>query len=131
MKMPHLSSVLALLVVIGPSRAEKPRPAADAPLVLGQFEVARDGRHLFVPVTLKGTKYLFIIDTGATLTIYDRSMPLGKAKGEVAMEAVDGRVQIPFYHPPDAAVGGLSLRSDSGFTVFRAFRRAGGGASCG
>src|SRR5438045_6490262 len=92
---PHLSSVLALLAVIGTSAAEGPKPADHAPLVLSEFNVARDGDFLFLPVTLQGKKYLFLIDTGATWNVYDRSLPLGKPKGEVVVEAADGLVKLP------------------------------------
>jgi hypothetical protein len=111
MKMPHLSSVLALVVATGLATAEKPQPAADARFILKQFNVARDGEPLFLPVTFKGRKYLFLVDTGATLNCFDRSLPLGKPKGELVAEAPDGPAKIPLYDPPDAAVGGWALRS--------------------
>jgi hypothetical protein len=106
------SFALALLVVVGPSTAEGPKPAADIRLVLEEFDVARDGYHLLLPVTFKGKKYRFVVDTGATVNCYDPSLPLGKPKGEVATETLDGCFRIPFYHPPDAAVGSLGIRSD-------------------
>jgi hypothetical protein len=91
--------------------AAEPKPAGEDKLVVEQFDVARDGDLLLLPVTLKGKKYLFLVDTGTTLNLYDASLPLGKPKAEDTADGGDGPVTVPLFDPPDARVGCLSLRS--------------------
>jgi hypothetical protein len=124
----HLSAALALVLMVAPTAAEGPKPAVDASLVRKQFDIARDGDALLLPVTLKGKKYLFVVDTGANTNFYDRSLPLGRPRGEAMVAGADGPVSLPLYDSPDTSVGGLSLRSDRPVcgVDMRPFREASG-----
>jgi hypothetical protein len=102
----HLAVTLALLLLA----AAEPKPAREDKLVLEQFDVARDGP-LLLPVMLQGKKYLFLVDTGATLNIFDTSLPLGKPKATAETAGPDGPITAPLFDAPDATVGCLSLFS--------------------
>lgn len=102
-----LTAALASLLLA----AAEPKPAGKDRLVLEQFDVARGGELLLLPVTLKGKKHLFLVDTGTTLNVYDTSLPLGELKAEGTAEGADGPVTYSLFDPPDATVGYLSLSS--------------------
>jgi hypothetical protein len=95
--------------------AEPPSLASSADPVLARFPIATDGDLLLVPVTLKGRNYRFLLDTGATNTIYDSSLRqlLGDAVGTAAVETVDRRLSVPAFKAPDARLGKLRLAGDS------------------
>jgi hypothetical protein len=64
---------------------------------------------------LNGKVFLFALDTGASSCIYDSSLTslLGEPMGTQEVNTSDGITPIPVFQPPDATLGGLSLRMGS------------------
>ncbi len=91
--------------------AQSAGPAQEIPanLVLERFAVAKNGELLLVPVTVAAKDYLFVVDTGATWTVFDTSIPLGQAVEVATMQAAEGKVEVKVYQPPEARVGRTSL----------------------
>jgi hypothetical protein len=104
------ASLFALLVTAASVATQDSRQLVDAPLPLEQFAVASDGDVLLLPVTFGEKKYLFVLDTGSAITVYDTSLPLGKPKGKAEVETSNGNTIAELFDAPDASVGGLSLR---------------------
>jgi hypothetical protein len=97
------------VVVASPigTHASDPSPASASNLVLHQFTVAKAGAGLMVPLRFGGKDHLFLVDTGATDTLFDTSLPLGKrVDGEVARTS-NGFIVVGLHEPPVAAVGTL------------------------
>ncbi len=92
------------------------RRAAGPPEVLAKFGFDPNAPWIFLPVTLEGEQYQFILDTGCTDTIYDTSFKdrlgnrfLWPQKGTAA-----GGKSFTFeYFPaPEAFLGPLSVRGN-------------------
>jgi hypothetical protein len=103
-------AALALMLVAGPAIAQEAELAPGQPLVLEEFDVARDGDALLVPVTLQGKKYLFLVDTGTNANCVDSSLLFGPPREKVTNEAAGGPVTLNLYDPPDAGLGSFALR---------------------
>jgi Aspartyl protease/PDZ domain len=95
--------------------ADLPRNAIPAEQVLERFAIFTDGDGLLLPVELNGKQYLFLVDTGATNTVYDSSLRafLGEPTRTEEVETPNRNVTIPLFKAPDARLGRFSLRGDS------------------
>jgi hypothetical protein len=95
--------------------AEPPRERPAPEAVIERFEIAKGGALLLLPIKLKGKKFLFALDTGASSCVYDSSLIplLGEPIRTEEIGTSDGVTRIQFFHPPDAKLGGLSLRTNS------------------
>jgi hypothetical protein len=72
--------------------------------VIESFVISGDGDALLVPVTVDGREYQFIVDTGATVNVLDRSFePSLKAAGDTIRVNREGAYTV--YEPPEAFVG--------------------------
>src|SRR6516162_137796 len=91
------------------------RAQANADPVIQTFPVANDGDLLIVPVKLKGKKYDFAIDTGATSIVYDSSLRslLGEFVQAGEIETVSKTTGVSFFKAPQAWLGKLSLQVDT------------------
>jgi hypothetical protein len=69
-----LCLALALLAGRAPSSTDLPEQASDREAVLERFKLSRDSKILLLPVEVQGKKYSFVLDTGATTTVYDTSL---------------------------------------------------------
>src|SRR2546428_669450 len=111
--MRHISvKVLILVSVLASARSaqgEGPTPEIPSNLVLERFAVSKHGDALLVPVRVAEKDYLFVVDTGATGTVFDTSFPLGQPVDVVTAEGSEGKVEIMLYHPPEARLGRTSL----------------------
>jgi hypothetical protein len=73
-----------------------------------EFDVARHGDILLLPVTIDGRKYEFMLDTGASWSCVDTTLrSLLDATGETV--ALNGRKSIPTYRLPRTHVGKSQL----------------------
>ncbi|MGH7194508.1 MAG: retropepsin-like aspartic protease, partial [Candidatus Saccharimonadales bacterium] len=82
------------------------------PVVLDEFNVARGGNFLTLPVTMNDKVYPFLIDTGCTFCSFDgalRALLGPKTRTEVALVA-GGATQFDFYSAPAFRLGRLDFR---------------------
>jgi hypothetical protein len=79
------------------------------PLV-DRFPFAKGGVDILVPVRVAGKAHLFVVDTGASLTLVDTSLTLGQPREVVGMDGPQGKLEVGMYDPPDALVGRTPLR---------------------
>jgi hypothetical protein len=98
---------VALLATAGVA-AEAPHPDS----IIDEFKIAKDGDCLLVPVRLRGKSYLFVLDTGCSVTVFDSSLPLGEAQQEVMGDTPDGKVRVSLYETPAASMGGFGLQGN-------------------
>jgi hypothetical protein len=102
---------------------------------LAEFDVAKGGDLILLPVYLHGKTYHFAMDTGASVTAYDRCLkpllgqPISTARGETNSKSIE----VELFAPPDARVGDLPLRGPLPVTVLdlKALREASGLDVCG
>lgn len=80
--------------------------------VIEEFDIAKDGEAVLVPVTVAARARLFLIDTGASHVAYDDSFRASlRPCGQIAIvDTVSGRVQMLLFDAPGALVGRLDLR---------------------
>jgi hypothetical protein len=69
-----LVSRIALFLAPPGLAAQQPHRTINPSLVIEQFDVLTGGNWLIVPVTFQKNQYLFTVDTGATMTVYDESL---------------------------------------------------------
>jgi len=81
--------------------------------VLAEVSFEKDEAAIFVPVTLAGKKYYFLLDTGATYNVYDLSLKkhLGTPLGGSDVGTVSGTASVSFFNSPEAKLGSLSLKT--------------------
>jgi Aspartyl protease/PDZ domain len=102
-------ALINVLVFAGSVRGQAPTSAFPPNLILERFAVLTDGDCLLVPVRVAEKEYLFVVDTGATGTVFDSSFSLGQPIDVVTMNGAEGQIEINLYHPPEAKVGRISL----------------------
>lgn len=121
----HRAAVLFLntaLLSLGCSRAPlNTQEALDPPETataehdpnVGAAEVrtGKDGRPLLIPVVLEGRTLTFLLDTGASRTVFDASLvsELGDPIRRTTVRTAAGLVDADEFACPDATVGGLPL----------------------
>src|SRR5579884_615411 len=92
--------------------AQPPIPAGNT---LAEFHAAKEGDALLLPVRFHGKTYLFLLDTGASHTVYDVSLkPLLGQPVEVERVAVPtGETTSQAFPAPEAYLGPLKLHGRS------------------
>jgi len=103
--------LVGLLAISGSVRGDDQKAEIRTDLVLERFAISSKGDALVVPVRVAEKTYDFIVDTGATTTIFDTAIPLGQPVGVPVAHAAEGKVEVKAYDPPEAKVGRASLRS--------------------
>jgi len=81
--------------------------------ILEQFPVTGDGDTLLLPVCIKGKTYLFALDTGAEVSLYDRSLPLGEPKDTIRLRTSTGVTNVQLFDCPEATLGKLRLQTET------------------
>jgi hypothetical protein len=83
--------------------------------ILEQFDVARDGDVLILPVDFQGKKYRFVLDTGASLTVYDRCFEaqLGQSTSAAQVKGPKGSKTVKLFRSPKAYLGKTGLQTSS------------------
>ena len=116
-----LAAVL-LVVVASPSLiAEEPVPGIDPSLIIEQFDIYNDGDLLLVPVTVFGKTRMFAVDTGCSLTVYDKSLrpflvePLKTVEWTTPGGAA---AAAELFDPPTTLLGKISLSADKPVACF-------------
>ena len=103
--------LLVLIVLTLPENTQCDGDAAQIPpdLVLERFTVSKYGGPLLVPVRVAEKEYLFIVDTGASHTAFDTSIPLGQPFQVATVNGAEGKTELKLYRPPESKVGRTSL----------------------
>jgi hypothetical protein len=96
--------------------AEPVRPAqqVNAAAPLEEFPIAPED-DLLLPVTLAGKDYLFMLDTGSSINMYDTSLRslLGPPLGQANASGAAGDRGMELFAPPEARLGRLNLKAPS------------------
>lgn len=83
--------------------------------VAERFSIRKDSHWILLPVAIKGKCYQLSLDTGAYCTAYDRPLwsLLGKTNALQKIGSEGENITVPFFDPPDARLGKLTLPKDS------------------
>ena len=86
---------------------------ANEPEILAQFDTVTHNAVL-LPVTIAGEEHLFIMDTGATITVFDKSLKkyLGKEKRYMPIFSHDKAAKVKIYDIPESFVGQMKLNCE-------------------
>jgi len=101
--------ILALLLAV--ASCDPMCASADDGDVVERFKVEKDGDALLVPVKVAGKEYLFLVDTGSTMTVFDRTLLAGKPKGDINVHTSASRCPFALYEVPKASLGLLDFRA--------------------
>lgn len=107
--------VLALSAAIfaaGSSRGSEVTPENDAEIA-ATFDIPKDAEELLLPVTFRGETFLFLLDTGSDLTIYDGSFRqhFGQAIRTSRIKTPNGEMRVDLFNSPDAKLGKLDMQT--------------------
>jgi hypothetical protein len=110
------SGLLAAIVIVNTAweaDAGDPIGTIDPRLILEEFDVAKDGEPLLLPVRFQDKTYLFLVDTGSAYTVYDVSLrPLfGKPIKIMEVPTAGSNMSLEFFTSPRASVGKLSIQT--------------------
>lgn len=86
---------------------------ADAEAVIERFRIPKDSHWIQLPVAIKGKRYRLLLDTGAYCTAYDKPLWSLLGKQNALGEFAEVNATVPFFDPPDARLGQLTLPKDS------------------
>ena len=80
--------------------------------ILAEFTFARGAEDILLPVKFKGKEHLFVLDTGASHTIFDISFKqeLGKAKRVGIGKTAGSPMVAELFDAPEAFLGPLSIQ---------------------
>jgi hypothetical protein len=106
-----LCLILSFFFTNGYAVQENHSNAFDSNNILAEFHIAKGGDLIFLPVTFKGKEYLFLFDTGCSMTVFDPHFKaeLGKPKKVGQARVVGGVVSCEIFDAPQAFVGSLNL----------------------
>jgi len=98
--------------------ADEPKNTSEKPAdqnILAEFEIARGGDSILLPVTFKGKEYVFVLDTGCSHTSFDTSLrhELGDVKKVERGLTAGNPIMVEVFDAPEAFLGPLNLQ-DSG-----------------
>ena len=129
----------ALVIVFGlslfacaPTEQEESGTRTVRLLVLEDFALTNTQWGVLLPVRLRGDVFLFLLDTGTTINIFDNSFRplLGPVvdRKEISLPDEENPRSAEMYNHPDAYLGNLSLRTAGPVTCidFGPFRRKSG-----
>ncbi|MGD0382111.1 MAG: aspartyl protease family protein [Thermoguttaceae bacterium] len=115
--------------------AEPSYRAASKPAVRESFKFDPNDPLLLIPVRVGSKDYQFVLDTGATVSMFDVSLRshLGPRVDSTPVTSASGeRVELNLYSPPDARVGSLPLTKDPVLCLeLTPFRESSGCSVCG
>ncbi len=109
MRHTSLLAIATLLAFARGAYCDEPSPEIPSDLVLERFAVSKNGDALLVPVRVAEKNCLFVVDTGASHTVFDTALPLGRPIGLVTVEGQEAKAEVKLYRPPDTKVGRTSL----------------------
>jgi hypothetical protein len=90
---------VALLTAWSPGQDTKPGD------VIEEFDVARDGDALVLPGSVNGKHAQFLLDTGASGCMFDKTLLPGKSQKSRELFTPNGTIHLDLFEPPTARVG--------------------------
>lgn len=71
---------LLVILSVAPSftRGREPSGRGVATTAVATFPISTDGDRLLVPVKIEDKTYRFLLDTGIAISVFNRSLPLGR-----------------------------------------------------
>jgi hypothetical protein len=96
------ASLLAIALVFNP-----PALAEDTNVV-ERFELEKNCEAILIPVQVNGKETLFVVDTGSTWTVFDKSLLSFEPKGQMTFEGAEWN----YYNVPLASIGRRNLGDD-------------------
>lgn len=103
-----ICSCLVLNITIAAMPAQDPSAARGA--VLASFSVPKNGDGLLLPVQMYGKEYCFQLDTGASVSVFDISLPLGDPVETAQFTTHQGQITLNLYKAPAASIGALPFK---------------------
>ena len=94
-------------------------PAKNDVNVLERFEILKDGEGLLLPVTFNDQQYMFMLDTGCSVSVYDKVLKLGDPLGTVTADSPGGKKEIELFKAPSAHLGQEAAGSQREITCCR------------
>jgi hypothetical protein len=111
---------VAIGLLTGAATAANPKDQNNRESIISEFKIPRDGDAVLIPVQLKGKKYLFLLDTGTTSTIGDKSLLplLGEPTGRlIEYQTSTGSGFARKYETPDLHIGKMVFTPEDGLIV--------------
>ncbi len=107
--------LFSAFVLVAAARSDEPN-SATGPNVLAQFKIEEDAKEILLPVKLEGKEYLFQLDTGSSITMFDISLrdKLPAPKGTAKVRTPSGTIECELFDAPRAFLGPLSLKGAVG-----------------
>ena len=100
----------ALLALAAPN-ARTRAAEAGPPRVLAEFALEPRADLILLPVRVDGKERNFLLDTGSTVSVFDRSLSSGAPVALVPVDPPSGpSVEKRLFAAPEASVGGLDMR---------------------
>ena len=106
--------VVALASLSQPATAQVPNRLVKDPNVIEEFPFAFKSRSsILVPVRFGNRDYLFAVDTGSSLILYDSAFKSQLGPAREILEAItpSGKVKVEHFEAPQAFLGTLSLQT--------------------
>lgn len=108
----------------------EPRAEKKLPDVLAEFNIEKGPRPILLPIRIQKRDYPFLLDTGASISVFDTSLRklLGQPLHEREIDTLGGPMKAQLFDPPEAFLGELDLRKGGPVTCWDldGFRRATG-----
>ncbi|MGB2807844.1 MAG: aspartyl protease family protein [Sedimentisphaerales bacterium] len=108
-----------LLLIYG--CADKPKNTSDTSdssaehIILAEFQIAKSGGPILLPVTFIDKEHLFVLDTGSSHTVYDTSLrhELGEVKKIEKALTLGSPIKAEIFDAPEAFLGPLNLKDSN------------------
>jgi len=83
-----------------------------SPKVLAKFSFQKGEDHIILPVNYNGKEYSFVLDTGASFTLFDASLKneLGDVKKTEKATTPGDTITVEIFDAPEAFLGPFNLR---------------------
>jgi hypothetical protein len=91
--------------------------SADDPNIVERFKIEKDAEALLVPANVSGKGYLFVVDTGSTITMIDSSLLADTPFDNASMGTPAGKMPISKHRVPHASFGEQQLETSIRFVL--------------
>jgi len=113
-----LMGVLFFVILLTHGCSDDPMDASNSPAkhnIIAEFEIAKYGGPILLPVTFLDKEHLFVLDTGSSHTVYDTSLKheLGEVKKIEKGLTLGSPIKAEIYDAPKASLGPLDLKDSN------------------